>query len=88
MTSQKLTHQMGDSYHVINYSQFRVQLASDVFNPLDVFPLTPIVNKSFNIECSVNKMLQIIQNLMVSQGLVLELSVFRRTTKSGQHLLV
>ena len=42
--------------------------------PPDVFPLTPIVNKSCNIECFVNIMLQIIQNIMVSQGLELEIS--------------
>ena len=48
--------------------------------PPDVFSLTPVVNKSCNIQCCVNKMLQIIQNMMVSQGLELELSMFRRTT--------
>ena len=47
--------------------------------PSDVFPLTPAVNKSCNIECCVNNMLQIIQNMMFSQGLELELSMFRRT---------
>ena len=55
--------------------------------PPDVFPLTPIVNKSCKIECCVNKMLKIIQNMMVSQGLELELSMFIRTTISGQHPL-
>ena len=34
------------------------------------------------------KMLQIIQNMMFSQGLELELSMFKRTTISGQHLLI
>ena len=34
----------------------------------DVFPLTSIVNKSCDAECCVNNMLQIIQNMMVSQG--------------------
>ena len=33
-------------------------------------------------------MLQIIQNMMVSEGLGLELSVFRRTTVSGEHPLI
>ena len=56
-----------------------VQLASDVLNPPDVFPLTPI-NKLWNIECCVNNMLQIILNMMFLQGLELELSMFRRTT--------
>ena len=56
----------------------------------DVFPLTSIVNKSCNIDCCVNNMLQIIQNMMVSQGLGLELHVymFGRNTISGQHLLI
>ena len=31
--------------------------------------LTPIVNKSCNYECCANNMLQIIQNMMFSQGL-------------------
>ena len=56
--------------------------------PPDVFPLTPIINKLCNIECCVNKMLQIIQNMMVSQGLEVELSLFRRTTISGQRILI
>ena len=56
-----------------------IQLESEVFNPPDVFPLIPIVNKSCNIECCVNKMLQIIQNMTVSEGLELELSIVRRT---------
>ena len=41
--------------------------------PPDVFPLTSVVNKSCNIECRVNNMLQIIQNMMVSQDLGLEI---------------
>ena len=56
--------------------------------PPDVFPLTSIVNKSCNIECCVNKMFQIIQNMMVSKDLELELSMFRGTTLSGQHPLI
>ena len=56
--------------------------------PPDVFLSTPVVNKSCNIDCCVNNMLQIIQNMMVSEGLGLELSVFRRTTVSGQHPLI
>ena len=66
----------------------KIQLASDVFSPPDVFPLTPIVIKLCKIEYCVNKMLQIIQNMMFSQGLELELSMFRRTTISGQHPLI
>ena len=47
-------------------------VGSRSIQPLDVFPLIPIVNKSCNIECCVNNMLQIIQNMMVSQGLGVE----------------
>ena len=35
-----------------------------------------------------NKMHPIIQNMTVSQGLELILSMFRRTTMSGQHPLI
>ena len=66
-------------------SRTSVQFEAEVFNPPDVFPLIPIVNKSWNIERCVNNMLQIIQNMMVSQCSELELSVFRGTTLSGQH---
>ena len=45
--------------------------------PPDVFPLTPIVNKSYNFECCFNNMLQIVQNMMVSLGLEPEQSMFR-----------
>ena len=67
---------------------YTIQLEAEEFNPPDVFTLPPIVNKSCNIECCVDNMLQIIQNMMVSQVLELELSIFRRTTISGQHPLV
>ena len=56
--------------------------------PPDFVPLISIVNESCNIECCVNNMLQIIRNMMVSQGLELKPSMFRRTTISGQHLLI
>ena len=65
-----------------------LQLEAEVLNPPDVFPLIPIVNKSCNIECYVNNMLKIIQNMMVSQCSELELSMFRKTTISGQHSLI
>ena len=65
-----------------------VQLEAEVFNSPDIFPLIDIVNKSCNIEHCVNNVLQIIQNKMVSEGLELELSMFRRTTVSGLHPLV
>ena len=67
---------------------YSVQLEAEVFNPLDVFASIPIANKSCNIECCVNNMLQIIQNMVVSQCSELELSMFRGTTLSGQHPLI
>ena len=45
-------------------------------------------NKSCNIDCYVNSMLPTNQNMIVSQGLELILSMFRRTTMSGQHPLI
>ena len=54
----------------------------------DVFPLTSIVTKLCKIECCVNTMLQIIENMMGSQGSEAKLSMLGRTTTSGQHPLV
>ena len=65
-----------------------IQLCSKLFNPPDFFPLTSIVNKSCKIECCVNSMLPINQNMIVSQGLQLILGAFRRTTISYQHPLI
>ena len=56
--------------------------------PPDVFPLTSIVNESCKIESCVDSMLPINQNMIVSGGLELILSVFRRTTISDQHPLI
>ena len=64
-----------------------VQLEAEVFNSPDIFPLIPTVNKPCNIERCVNSMLPIFQNKIVSQGLERILSIFRRTTMSGQHPL-
>ena len=64
-----------------------IQLEAEVFNPHDIFPLIPIVNNLCNIECCVYNILQIFQNKMVSHGLELELSMFRKTAISSQHLL-
>ena len=44
----------------------RLQSPSEMLDPLDVFPLNPIVNKSHNIECCGNKMTQIVANMIVS----------------------
>ena len=56
--------------------------------PPAFFPLTSIVNKSRKIECCINSMLPINQNMIVSQGLELMLSIFKRTTMSGQYPLI
>ena len=45
------------------------------------------VNKSCKIECCGNKTHQIIQNMILSWGLELKLSLLWRTTISGQHSL-
>ena len=65
-----------------------LQLEAEVFNPPDIFPLIPIVNKSCNIERCVKNMLQIFQNMMVSQYSKPELNMFRGTTLSDKHLLI
>ena len=56
--------------------------------PPCVFPMISIVNKSCNIECCVNNMFRINKKIIVSRGLELILSVFRRTTISDQHPLI
>ena len=62
----------------------QIQLEAKVFNPPDIFPLISIVNRSCNIERCVKSMRPIFQNKIVSQGLERILSIFRRTTMSGQ----
>ena len=76
-----------NSYRLSGWSLTPIQLYSKLFNPL-AFPITSIVNKSCNIDCCVNSMLPINQNMIVSQGLELILSMFRRTTMSGKHPLI
>ena len=66
----------------------KVQLEAKVFNPPDIFPLISKVNKSCNIERCVKTILPIIQNLIVSSGLELILSMCRRTTMSDQRTLI
>ena len=53
-----------------------------------IFPLISIVNKSCNNERCVDTVLPIIQNLIVSQGLELILSMCRSTTMSDQRTLI
>ena len=53
----------------------REQLRPKVCAPLKLFPLNPIVNKSCKIECFGNKVHQIIQNMVLFQGLELKLSL-------------
>ena len=67
---------------VILFGQTTYSCAQNYSTPL-AFPYDSIVNKSCNIECCAYKMLQIIQNIMLSQGLEFELSVFRRTTNNS-----
>ena len=50
-------------------------VASKSIQPPDVFPLAPIVNKSYKIECCGNKMLQIVPNMMLYQYLQLKLNL-------------
>ena len=59
-----------------------------IIQPPLLFPMTSTVNESCNIECCVNSMLPINQNMIVSQGLEHILSVFKRTSISDQHPLI
>ena len=65
--------------YAVNYS-----CAQNYSTPL-AFPYDFYRDKSRNIDCCVNSMLPINQNMIVSQGLELILSMFRRNTMSGQH---
>ena len=58
------------------------------YSTLLAFPYDFYRNRLCNIDCCVNSMRPINQNMIVSQGLELELSMFRRTTMSGQHHLI
>ena len=55
---QKHTKNSGDAT--------KLQWHSEMLAPLDVFPLNPIVNKSCNIECCGDKMLQTVTSMIVS----------------------
>ena len=56
---------------------------SQLFEQLEFFH----VNKSCKIECCGNKTHQIVQNMILTWGLELKLSLSLRTTISGQHSL-
>ena len=56
--------------------------------PPCIFPLISVTNKSCNIECCVNNMFQINHNVIVSQGLELIQSMFRKITILDQHPLI
>ena len=71
-------------YECAYLAQLQIQLKVEVFNPPDIFPLILIVNKSCKIERCVKSMRPIFKNKIVSQGLERILSIFRRTTMSGQ----
>ena len=45
-----------------------LQLASEIWDPLEISPLNPIVEKSCNIECCSNKMHLIVANVIVSKN--------------------
>ena len=62
---------------------FKVQWVPELFERVEFSH----VNKSCKIECCGNKMHQIIQNMILSGGLELKLSLLQRTTISGQHPL-
>ena len=55
----------------------------ELFERLEFFH----VNKSCKFECCRNKTQLFIQNIILSQGLELKLSLLGRTTNSGQHPL-
>ena len=61
--------------------------AQNYSTPL-AFPYEFYRNKSCNIDCCVNSMLLINQNMIVSQGLELILSIFRRTTTSRSYRIL
>ena len=71
-TQQKVSEALALRVAVLDFGEVKTDLLHTVgircIQPPDVFPLTSMVNKSRNIECCVNNMLQIIQNMMVSQG--------------------
>ena len=52
-----------------------------------VFPLNLTVHNSWKVRCCGDKMLQVIQNMILSRGLQLKLSLLWRTTISDQHSL-
>ena len=52
-----------------------------------VLTLNPIVNKSCKTKRCGKRMHQIIQDMILSEGLELQLSLLRRTTISGPHTL-
>ena len=56
--------------------------------PIDFFGKQVVQDWACKIERCVNSMLSINQNMIVSRGLELILSIFRRTTLSGQHPLI
>ena len=55
--------------------RFGLHWVPQLFELLEFSPFNPIVNKSCQIECCGNKMHQIVQNMILSQGLELKLSL-------------
>ena len=69
--------------HGLMRSYVFIHWVPQLFEQLESFH----VNKSCKIECCGNKMHQIVQNMILTWGLELKLSLLWRTTISGQHSL-
>ena len=66
-------------YIVSGFSNLHDTFVFKIIKPPCIFPMISTVNKSCNIECCVNNMFRINKKMIVSRGLELILSVFRRT---------
>ena len=83
-------HQLVENMMLSQYLEFKLSLlwwtttvGATIFERLEFFH----VNKSCKTEYGGNKMIQIIQNMTLSWGLELKLSLLWRTTILGQHPL-
>ena len=71
-------------YIFLVFLSLQIQWVPQLFERLDFFH----INKSCKIERCGNKIHQIVQNMILSRGLELKLSLLGRTTISGQHPLL
>ena len=83
ITTINMSKFSSDSMKILECQQLNLQWVPQLFEHLEFFH----ANKSCKIECCGNKMHQIVQNMILSQGLELKLSLLWRTTISGQHPL-